>query len=170
MTLQDLNHFQSATFVSALGGIFEHSPWVAEQAYEQRPFASTEELHSKMLAAVHAAPLEARLALIRAHPELAGSEAAAGTLTADSTSEQARLGFNALSRGEFGRMARINRGYREKFGFPCIVALKRHGTRDTVMAEMESRLANDREAEIAAALEQIAHIAYARLAKLVRED
>ena len=170
MTLQDLNHLQRATFVSALGGIFEHSPWVAERAYEQRPFASTEELGSKMVAAMLAAPLEARLALIRAHPELAGSEAAAGTLTADSTSEQARLGFNALSRDEFGRMARINQNYREKFGFPCIVALKLHASRDTVMAEMESRLANGREAEIAAALAQIAHITRARLLKLVRED
>jgi 2-oxo-4-hydroxy-4-carboxy-5-ureidoimidazoline decarboxylase len=163
MTLQDLNRLGHAQFVAALGAIFEHSPWVAQQAFAQRPFASVEELHSKMMAAVLAAPLDARLALIRAHPELAGREAASGTLTADSTSEQARLGFHALSRSELDRMSALNRSYREKFGFPCIVALKRHASRATVIAEFERRLGNDREAEIRNALEQIGQISRARL-------
>jgi chitin deacetylase len=120
-----------------------------------------------MLDAVRTAPAEKQLALIRAHPELAGREAVAGTLTADSTSEQGRLGFTALTRAELDRVARANRAYREKFGFPCIVALRLHGTRDTVIAEMERRVDNDRVAEIAAALEQVGYIARGRLDKLV---
>jgi chitin deacetylase len=119
------------------------------------------------LDAVRTAPAEKQLALIRAHPELAGREAVAGTLTADSTSEQGRLGFTALTRAELDRVARANRAYREKFGFPCIVALRLHGTRDTVIAEMERRVDNDRVAEIAAALEQVGYIARGRLDKLV---
>ena len=167
MTLQDLNRIGRAEFVAALGGVFEHSPWVAEQAFAQRPFADAEELRSKMIAAVQAASADACLALIRAHPELAGREAVAGALTADSTSEQSRLGFNALSRNEYERMADLNRRYRAKFGFPCIVALKLHASRATVIAEFERRLSNDRDGEIANALEQIGHISRARLDKML---
>ena len=96
MTLQEVNRLARAQFVAALGAVFEHSPWIAQQAFAQRPFANVEQLHAKMMQAVLAAPLEAQLTLIRAHPELAGREATAGRLTADSTSEQARLGFDAL--------------------------------------------------------------------------
>jgi len=116
---------------------------------------------------VRAAGPDEQLGLIRAHPELAGREAAAGTLTADSTSEQGRLGFTALSRAEIERVARANRAYRERFGFPCIVALRLHATRESVIAEMERRAGSDRTAEIAAALEQIGHITRGRLDKLV---
>jgi 2-oxo-4-hydroxy-4-carboxy-5-ureidoimidazoline decarboxylase len=163
MTLQELNRLDHAQFVAALGALFEYSPWVAQQTFAQRPFANAQELHAKMMAAVLAAPLEARLALIRAHPELAGREAVSGTLTADSTSEQARLGFHGLSRSELDEMASLNRSYREKFGFPCIVALKRHESRATVIEEFKRRLGNDRETEIRNALEQIGYISRARL-------
>jgi OHCU decarboxylase len=166
MTFQDLSRIGRAEFVAALGGIFEHSPWVAEQAFDKRPFADVQQLHAAMSGAVRAASREAQLALIRAHPELAGSEAVAGALTAESTSEQSRLGFNALSRGEFERMTELNQRYREKFGFPCIVALKLHASRSTVMAEFERRIANGRDAEIGNALEQIGHIARGRLEQL----
>jgi 2-oxo-4-hydroxy-4-carboxy-5-ureidoimidazoline decarboxylase len=167
MTLEELNRCGHAAFVAALGGVFEHSPWVAESAFERRPFADADALHAAMSDAVRAAPPASRLALIRAHPELAGREAVAGALTAESTSEQSRLGFSALPRGEFERMAELNRRYREKFGFPCIVALKLHESRRTVVAEFERRLANGREREIDAALEQIGHVARGRLDKLL---
>ncbi len=167
MTLQEVNRLARAQFVAALGAVFEHSPWIAQQAFAQRPFANVEQLHSKMMQAVLAAPLEAQLTLIRAHPELAGREATSGTLTTDSTSEQARLGFDALSRGELDQMAALNRSYREKFGFPCIVALKLHASRDTVVAQFQRRLGNDRETEIGNALTQIGHIARARLDNLL---
>jgi 2-oxo-4-hydroxy-4-carboxy-5-ureidoimidazoline decarboxylase len=167
VALGQLNAMPPHEFRATLGEVFEHSPWVAERAWARRPFASVDALHNAMLDAVRTAPAEKQLALIRAHPELAGREAVAGTLTADSTSEQGRLGFTALTRAELDRVARANRAYREKFGFPCIVALRLHGTRDTVIAEMERRVDNDRVAEIAAALEQVGYIARGRLDKLV---
>jgi OHCU decarboxylase len=142
--------------------VFEHSPWVAERAWRERPFGSIDALHAAMMRAVHAASAAEKLALVRAHPELAGGQ----NLTVSSTSEQGRLGFNRLSDTELERMNRINRAYREKFGFPCIVALRLHAERAAVMAEMERRLANDRETELKNALEQIGHIARGRLEKL----
>jgi chitin deacetylase len=118
-----------------------------------------------MMAAVRAADRQQQLALLRAHPELAGAEAKEGTLTVESSGEQARLGFTRLSREEFLRMTQLNRQYREKHGFPCIVALRLHATRASVMQEMERRIGNQTAAELAAALEQVGHITRGRLAK-----
>jgi len=165
--LSTVNSMTSREFCAAFGEVFEHSPWVAEQAFARRPFRSADVLHAAMVQAVHEAPPAEQLALIRAHPELAGRDAAASTLTADSTSEQGRLGFTALSRAEHQKMTELNRRYREKFSFPCIVALRLHATRDTVFAEFERRIANDTETEIANALEQIAHITRGRLERIV---
>ena len=153
------------SFVAELGGVFEHSPWVAERAFERRPFRSVEELHAAMMAAVRAASPAEQLALVRAHPELAGAEAKAGTMTAHSTGEQGRLGLTRLSREELDRIAAANRRYREKFGFPCIVALKLHASRETVIDEMERRLDNPPDDEFGRALEQIGHITRGRLEK-----
>jgi len=165
-SLAAINASDRAGFVALLGGVVEHSPWVAERAWEKRPFRSLDALHGAMLEAVRAADRAHQLALVRAHPELAGREASDGMLTPDSTSEQARLGFTALDRPELARIAQLNRAYREKFGFPCVVALRLHRARATVLAEMERRLANDAESELAAALDQIGHITRARLEKL----
>jgi chitin deacetylase len=147
-------------------GVFEHSPWVAERAWRKQPFGSREALHEEMMAVVRQASREEQLALIRAHPELAGKEADEGTLTADSSSEQGRLGFTRLTREEFLKMQDLNWRYRGKFGFPCIVALKLHASRETVMREMEGRMKNSLEKEIQNALEQIGHITRGRLEKL----
>ncbi len=165
--LARINAMSQADFRAALGEVFEHSPWVAERAWARRPFSTLDALHAAMVAAVGSARADEQLALVRAHPELAGREAADGTLTADSTSEQSRLGFTALTRAELERVARANAAYREKFGFPCIVALRLHSARETVIAEMERRAGNDRAAELAAALAQIGHIARGRLDKTV---
>ena len=159
VALEEVNSLGKREFVARLGGVFEHSPWIAERAWHKRPFRSLEELHRAMLDAV--ASGEDKLKLARAHPELACGEA----LTADSTSEQGRLGFNRLSRAELEQMNRLNRSYREKFGFPCIVALRLHATRDSVMAEMARRLQNSAEQELSTALEQIGHITRGRLEK-----
>lgn len=115
-----------------------------------------------MMRAVEQASPEEKLALVRAHPELAGGE----NLTLDSSSEQARLGFDRLSRQELDAMRNLNRRYREKFGFPCIVALRLHANRQSVMREMERRLGNNADTELANALEQIAHITRGRLEKI----
>jgi 2-oxo-4-hydroxy-4-carboxy-5-ureidoimidazoline decarboxylase len=169
VTLAELNRLGAAAFVGELGAVFEHSPWVAERVCGRRPFGSIDELHRAMMCALCAASPGEQLALVRAHPELAGAQAKEGVLTAHSTSEQARLGLTALSRDEFRRIGDINRRYREKFGFPCIVALKLHASRDNVLAEMERRLANGREEELRTALEQIGHITRGRLDKMLGE-
>ena len=156
-------------FVARFGDVFEHSPWVAERSWEGRPFASLRSLHEEMMRVVSKASAAERLALVRAHPELAGREAKAGELTADSSGEQGRLGFTSLGREEFLRVQEINRRYREKFGFPCIVALRLHATRASVLAEMERRLGNNAAGELAAALEQIGHITRGRLTQLLGE-
>ena len=170
MTLAELNRLSPEGFVARLGDVFEHSPWVAERAFKKKPFRSVDELHEAMMGAVRAAPEAQRLGLIRAHPELAGAEAKEGTLTAHSSGEQGRLGLTTLTKDEFRRISDINRRYREKFGFPCIVALKLHSNRTSVLDEMERRLANRPEVELAAALEQIGHITRGRLDRMLRTD
>jgi OHCU decarboxylase len=163
--LNDLNRLDLPAWLQRCGALFEHSPWVAEGAWRERPFASAGELHRAMMRAVAEASPEQQLALVRAHPELAGGE----NLTLDSSSEQARLGFNRLSKEELQAMSRLNRRYREKFGFPCIVALRLHANRASVMREMERRLGNNADTELAGALEQIGHITRGRLDKLLGE-
>jgi len=169
VTLAELNSLEEARFVALLGAVFEHSPWVARRAWRGRPFASVGKLFQAMAREVELAAPEEQLALIRAHPELAGKEATRGGLTVDSSSEQARLGFMNLDRSHFEQMKELNRTYRQRFGIPCIVALRLHASRASVMAEMQRRLGNTVQAERASALEQIGHIARGRLEKLVRE-
>jgi 2-oxo-4-hydroxy-4-carboxy-5-ureidoimidazoline decarboxylase len=166
--LAELNALEEDEFVARLGAVFEHSPWVAERAWQQRPFRSIEELHRAMISEVRQAQFDEQLALVRAHPELAGREAGAGALTEHSSSEQERLGFTRLDPATFEAMKGLNKAYRDKFGFPCIVALALRGSRDEVMHEMQRRLQNDTATELRNALEQVAHIARARLEKLVR--
>ena len=166
-TLASLNTATPAGFLATLGGVFEHSPWVAERALAARPFADVAALHAAMLGAVSSATQGEQLALIRAHPELAGREAVDGTLTADSSSEQGRLGLTALSRAEFERITALNQRYRERFGFPCIIALALHRDRASVFIAFENRIKNDPAQELRAALEQIGHITRSRLARLL---
>ena len=166
MTLAEVNALDQARFVALLGSVFEHSPWVAERAWKRRPFASPDRLFMAMQAEVGKAAPDAQLELIRAHPELAGRQ---GPLTTDSSSEQARLGFQSLDRSHFEQMGELNRTYRQRFGIPCIVALKLHASRASVMAEMQRRLGNTLQAEIATALEQIGHVARGRLEKILGE-
>jgi OHCU decarboxylase len=157
-----------ALFVEVFGDIFEHTPAVAERAHRAGLSAiddTANGLHTTLMGVVRAMNRDEKLALIRTHPELAGREAAAGTLTGDSAGEQGRLGFTALSRTELDQVADINRRYREKFAMPLIVALALHADRASVIAEMERRIGSDMETEIATAIEQIGHITKARLAK-----
>ncbi len=153
-------------FVRALGGIFEHTPWIAERAYERRPFADVGELHAAMLAVLAAAPREAKLALICAHPELAGKEASAGTMTADSVGEQASAGLDRCSPEELARLRAGNAAYREKFGFPFVMAVKGK-RRPEILAALAERIGNPREAEFARCLEEIGKIARLRLDALL---
>ena len=165
--LAAVNALGEREFVERFGGVFEHSPWVAQRAWRKRPFATIDALHEAMMQVVSEATKAEQLALVCAHPELAGAEAKDGALTPDSSSEQSRLGFTRLTHEELDRMRRLNRRYRDKHGFPCIVALRLHASRGSVMAEMERRIPNDSQAELKTALEQIGHITRGRLAKLL---
>lgn len=166
MALVEVNSLEQDEFVARFGAVFERSSWVAARAWQRRPFSSIEELHRAMMTEVREAKFDEQLALLCAHPELAGREAIEGALTADSSGEQGRLGLTALSKDQLGKMADLNRAYRQKFGFPCIVALALHDSRDAVIEEMERRLRNDSVTEMRNALDQVAHIAGARLEKM----
>src|SRR5437867_1441394 len=124
MTLAEVNAMNPASFVAALGDVFEHSPWVAEGAVAKRPFANFEALHRAMVEVVGTAGEARQLALIRAHPELAGKAAVRGQLTADSRQEQSGAGLTQCSAEEFARLTELNRAYNAKFGFPFIIAVK----------------------------------------------
>lgn len=162
MTLDHLNEFDRTVFVAALGDIFEHSPWVAEAVYELRPFSRIDALHAAMTSAVEAAPMEQQLALIRAHPQLAGKAAIRGELTDASTREQRGAGLDQCTPEEFARLHALNAAYEEKFGFPFIIAVRGH-TRGSIIDAMEQRLVNDPQREHTEALRQIASIARFRL-------
>jgi 2-oxo-4-hydroxy-4-carboxy-5-ureidoimidazoline decarboxylase len=165
-TLDQLNRISTDAFVAALSGIFEHSPWVAELAARERPFASVDELHRKMSALVESAGDDRQLALINAHPELAGKAAVRGELTAESTREQSGAGLAQCTQEEFDRLLALNHAYREKFGFPFILAVRgfdRHG----IIANFEARVNNNRADELRASLDQIYRIARFRLDELI---
>jgi len=168
LTLDDLNAMDEDAFAAALGGVFEHSPWVARDASATRPFASVEALAGALEAAMRAAPRDRQLGLIRAHPELAGREARAGELTAASTGEQARAGLDRLTAEELGELEAVNRAYRERFGFPLIVCVREH-TKDSILAWGRARLRHTADDEVATALGEIAKIAGLRLRDIVRE-
>jgi 2-oxo-4-hydroxy-4-carboxy-5-ureidoimidazoline decarboxylase len=157
-----VNGMDEAAFVGAFGGIFEHSPWVAERAYDRRPFAGVTDLHAAMADAVRAASREQQAALLLAHPDLAGKEARAGTMTPSSVSEQASAALDRLSPQEMARIAELNRAYRARHGFPFIVAV-RHYTKAGIFHEFERRIADDTESEHAWALSQVFAIARMRL-------
>ena len=162
--LEELNRLPREAFVARLGAIYEHSPWVAERAWDARPFASIDALHGAMEAAMLAATEDEKMALIRAHPELAGRLAAA-ELTEQSRREQAGAGLDRVTPEEKTRMQALNDRYREKFGFPFIVAVKGLDW-NAIIGRMEARRPNSREAEIATALEQVGRIARLRLEAL----
>ena len=161
--MTDLDHLSRAEFLVALGGVFEHSPWVAEAVVDLRPFGSLDGLHRAMVAAVGAATPDRQLALLQAHPELAGKLARSGELTAASAGEQASLGLDRLDAAEIARFDRANERYRARFGFPFIIAVKAQRDRRAILDALETRAGNDRAVEIATALAEVAKIARFRL-------
>ena len=162
LTVAALSELDRPAFVAALEGVFEHSPWVAERAWLRRPFADRADLLRALVEAMRAADPVLQVALIRAHPELAGRAAAAGELTAESTKEQRGAGLNACSRQEVDTLRDLNARYRERFGFPFVIAVKGLSPAD-IVATMRSRLERTQAAEHDEALEQIGRIAGFRL-------
>lgn len=166
-TLARLNRASREEFVALLDGTYEHSPWIADAAFDARPFASLAALKHALVRAVRAAGRDAQLGLIRAHPELAGKAMIARTLTAESTNEQGKAGLTACTPEEFAHIGELNAAYNAKFGFPFILAVRGPRgaglTRHQIIAAFERRLANHPELEFAEALRNIDRIAEIRL-------
>jgi 2-oxo-4-hydroxy-4-carboxy-5-ureidoimidazoline decarboxylase len=168
MRIDELNAVPAALFVERLGDIIEHSPWVAERLCAGRPFRDVTDLHARMRSLLREAPEYAQVAVIAAHPDLAGRLAREGRLTRASGSEQSSAGLDRLDAGERERFDNLNEAYRRRFAFPFVICV-RDNTKDSVLAAMEQRLHNDRQDEIAAALEEIAKIARWRLSEIVTD-
>jgi 2-oxo-4-hydroxy-4-carboxy-5-ureidoimidazoline decarboxylase len=164
LDLAAVNGMDRGAFTQALGGIFEKSPWVAEKAWEARPFASVDDLHAKMVAVVRYANIDQQLALLRSHPDLAGKEAQAGTMTTSSVAEQASAGLDALSKEEVATLAEYNAEYKRKFGFPFMIAVRNH-SKLGIFNLFKQRLSNDTLTELGNALQQVYNITRIRLEK-----
>jgi 2-oxo-4-hydroxy-4-carboxy-5-ureidoimidazoline decarboxylase len=162
LSLADLNLSDRAAFVAALGHLFEHSPWVAEETWPKHPFRDAAHLHAELCATMRAAPHEKQQALIRAHPDLAGRLARQNQLTRESTTEQASAGLNRLTGAELAEFQKLNDAYKVKFGFPFIICA-RLNAKDAIVTAMRSRLSNSPLAEHAAALAEIEKIVWLRL-------
>ena len=167
LTLEQLNTASAAEALQLLDGVYEHSPWIAEQALAQRPFRSLAHLKHAMAHAVRTASTDAQLGLIRAHPELAGKAMVAQSLTAESTHEQSKAGLTQCTPDEFARIQQLNADYNARFGFPFIMAVR--GPRGTGLSKQQiidtfaRRLDNHADFERAEALRNIHRIAEIRL-------
>jgi OHCU decarboxylase len=163
--MQKVNELGREAFVERFGPLFEHSPWVAAEAWSDRPFSDKDELFDALRSAMYSAPIERKLALIRAHPDLAGRAAIEGTLTRRSRREQASAGLDRLTPDEYTAFTRLNSAYRERFGFPFVVCVREH-TKESILRVAGERLEHTRDEEVRVALEEIAKIARLRLEDL----
>src|SRR5690349_3392717 len=166
-TLQQINSLDQTAFIDALGSLFEGPPWIVEEAWHDRPFASSDDLHQKLCAVMYHAPLAKQVELIQAHPDLVGRAALAGTLTPASTSEQASAGLDRLSAEEIATFTHFNQSYHDRFGFPFVICA-RENKKASILAGFATRLHNSRDEEIATALDEIAKIARLRLLDVTR--
>ncbi|MBB4006451.1 2-oxo-4-hydroxy-4-carboxy-5-ureidoimidazoline decarboxylase [Allorhizobium taibaishanense] len=156
---------QRQDFIAQFGGIFEHSPFIAERAFDagliDEPLTA-DSVHDGMSAIFRTASVAERLGVLRAHPDLAGKLAIAGELTEESRNEQAGAGLDRLSEAEHLRFTELNTNYTEKFGFPFIIAVKGL-TKDDILSAFETRIANSQDAEFSTACMQVEKIARLRL-------
>ena len=167
LTLEQVNTLDRPGFVVSLGHLFEGPPWIVEATWDARPFATLDDLQSKLVAVMYAAPVERQVALIQAHPDLVGRAALAGTLTLASTGEQAAAGLDSLTPDEVATFTRLNSGYRERFGFPFVICA-RENKKESILAGFAQRLTHTRDEEITTALGEIAKICRLRLLDTVR--
>jgi OHCU decarboxylase len=166
ITIDALNAMEASRFTESVGRVYEHAPWVAARAAAHRPFQDRAALHAAMVLVMTQASAAEQLGLIRGHPELASKAAIAGDLTAESRSEQGGAGLDRLTPAQFTQFHELNAAYRQKFGFPFILAVKGRNAAE-ILAIFAQRVGNDVETERRTALEQIGRIAGFRLADLV---
>jgi 2-oxo-4-hydroxy-4-carboxy-5-ureidoimidazoline decarboxylase len=165
-TISEINSLSHDEFVRVVGPVFEHSPWIAEMTWAQRPFAGLEQLQRALYETVENSGPDKQLALIRAHPDLVGRLALAGQLTKESTNEQASAGLDRMTTDEVKLFQKNNAAYKDRFGFPFIICA-RLNKKAAILAGFERRLKNTREQEIKTALEEVYKIAELRLRDLI---
>jgi OHCU decarboxylase len=169
IALATFNTLDRDTFTAALAGLFEGPPWIVARAWERRRFASREALHQACCEVMYGATEDEQVALIRAHPDLVGRAALAGTLSSASTAEQAAAGLDRLTPDEIADFTRLNAEYQARFGFPFVICA-RENKKESILAGFSARLTNSREREIQAALAEIAKIGWLRLLDTVSAD
>lgn len=163
-SLVDINRFSQVEFVAALGAIFEATPAIATQAWHQRPFTSRQMLYQAMCQVVESRDRSANRQLLQAHPDL-GSRV---KMAPASVHEQASIGLNMLTPDEFDRFQQLNQAYRQRFGFPFIIAVRNH-TKASILQQFEARSQNNPEQEYTTALAEVMQIAWHRLTDLIIE-
>jgi len=168
LTIRELNALDACGFEHRLGSVFEHAPWIARRAAVRRPFASRDELHRAMLDVIASASDEERLGLLCGHPDLAGKAVIAGEVTADSRREQQGAGLDRLTAAEYETFHALNRCYRQKFGFPFILAVKGK-TKQDILAAFAARIDRDAAVERREAIDQVGRIGAFRIADIVTD-
>lgn len=169
LTLQQINACDQESFVRALAPLFEGPPWIVRAAWQQRPFSDRAQLQQVLSSIMYSAAQEQQVALLRAHPDLVGRAALAGTLTPSSTREQAAAGLDRLSPEEIATFTRSNAAYQERFDFPFVICA-RENKKESILAGFSTRLQHTREQEIAIALAEVAKICSLRLQDLVSQE
>lgn len=167
ISTEGMNELSRGEFVARFGPVYELSPWVAEVAWGSRPFGNLDDLHAAMVRAVDAAPEDAKMELIRAHPDLAGKAAVSGELTPESAGEQSSAGLDRLTPEEYEAFTEMNREYRKRFGMPMIVCVREHANKESILKNAGDRLGNAGKEEVGVALREIHKIARLRLEDLV---
>ena len=162
LSIDAVNALDVTVFTARFGDVAEDSPWVAEAAFGGRPFGDREALVEAFTAVVRSAPREAQLALLRAHPDLAGRAAVAGDIAEESRREQSGAGLDRLTTDEHARFQDLNTRYRERFGFPFIFAVK-GASKEAILTAFDARIGNDADAELAAALANVERIVRFRI-------
>lgn len=170
-TMASINALTTDEAVALLGGVFEHSPWIVAQTWPKAPFSSLTALHASLYATVLLSSEEVQDALIRAHPDLVGQAAKAGTLTRESSAEQRASGLSVddLTADEIATFNAYNARYQEKFGFPFVICA-RENRKASILAGFEKRLGNGKASERNTALREIQRIAWFRLCDLIEDD
>ena len=169
ITLQELISYDQEQFVVALRGLFEGPPCIVTHSWSARPFATVVQMYQTLCDVMYAAPLEQQVALLQAHPDLVGRAALTGTLTPESTHEQASAGLNALSPEEIATFTQLNASYKSRFGFPFVICV-RENKKSGILAGFTERLQHNRPREIEIALGEVAKICLLRLHDLVASD
>lgn len=169
LSIEEINALPIRDFVSLFGDVAEHSPWVAEAAARFRPFPNRKAVAAGFARAMTEADEDKQLALICAHPDLAGKAARAGDLAEDSRKEQRGVGLDCLTDEEFDRFTALNAAYRDRFGFPFIFAVK-GADKNMILESFQARVVNEPEVEFQTALVQISRIFRFRLEERIRDN